>query len=145
MIELLATITIMASSIFLFGYWFRYSCLLIVSARTSKDYAASLVHANGLRFPEVQSSLRDNADTNLDRLRDSLDRDYALIRGLMKQFSSDSPLEERILAINYSVTGAWYRVSSQFSPRAARQALEEMSMVVAHMANSVGECAASAA
>jgi hypothetical protein len=145
MIELLATITIMASSIFLFGYWFRYSCLLIVSAKTCKDYAASLVQSNGLKFPEVQSLLRDNAETNLDQLRDSLDRDYALVRGLMKQVSIDSPLEERILALNYRVMGAWYRVSAQFSVRAARQALEEMSMVVAHMANSVGECAASAA
>jgi hypothetical protein len=38
--------------------------------------------------------------------------------------------------------GAWYRVSSRFSTAAARRALDEMSMVVAYIANTMGERAA---
>jgi hypothetical protein len=50
-----------------------------------------------------------------------------------------------MLEINYRLTRAWYRTSSQFSAAAAQRALEEMSMVVAHFANIMGEQAASAA
>jgi hypothetical protein len=48
-----------------------------------------------------------------------------------------------MLAIHYRLMGVWYAVGSHVSPTAARQALEEMSMVVAHFANSIGEAAAS--
>jgi hypothetical protein len=34
---------------------------------------------------------------------------------------------------------AWYSVSRRFSPAAAARAIEEMSLVVAHFANSMGE------
>jgi hypothetical protein len=50
-----------------------------------------------------------------------------------------------MLGINYRLMGTWYRLSRGFSAVAARRALQEMSMVVAHMANSVGEHAACAA
>lgn len=146
MVELSATLVITFSSILLFAYWFRYTCLLIVSAKTVRDYASQVVMANQLSFLQVQAQLSDPATANLDRLRDLLDRDYAVVTRLMEQAStSGSGLEQRVLAINYRVAGAWYSVSSNFSPRAAREALEQMSQVVAHFANSVGECAAAAA
>jgi hypothetical protein len=37
MLELVATGIITASSVFLFAYWFRYTCLLILSAKTTLD------------------------------------------------------------------------------------------------------------
>jgi hypothetical protein len=51
-------------------------------------------------------------------------------------------IEARMLEINYRLMGAWYRVSSRFSTAAARRALDEMSMVVAYFANTMGEQAA---
>ena len=132
----------------LFGYWFRYTCLLILSAKTARDFACEVASANQLGFLQVQSQLReDRAD--LGRLCDALDRDYAVLTKLLREAgasTADSPsIEKRMLAINYRLTRAWYRASSQFSPAAARRALEEMSMMVAHFANSMGEQAASAA
>ena len=41
MIELLATTIITVSSVALFGYWFRYTCLLILSAKTTQDLCGS--------------------------------------------------------------------------------------------------------
>jgi hypothetical protein len=146
MVELAATLVIITSSILLFAYWFRYTCLLIVSAKTVRDYASQVAMANQLSFLQVQAQLSDTATANLDRLRDLLDRDYAVVTGLMAQAAAGGAgFEQQVLAINYRVTRAWFGVSSQFSPRAARQALEQMSQVVSHFANSVGECAASAA
>lgn len=144
MIELVTTLVITASSVLLFGYWFRYTCLLILSAKTAQDYARQVAHANQLSFLQAQSELTSGAP-NLDRLRTQLDRDYAVLERLLKASSGDSFIENRMLGINYHVMGMWYRLSSGFSVVAARRALEEMSMVVAHMANAVGENAACSA
>jgi hypothetical protein len=144
MIELVATITITVSSVLLFGYWFRYTCLLILSAKTTRDFAGEVAATIQLGFLEVQSQLRANA-VDLGPLCDALDRDYAVLARLMQQGDASSSVEKRMLAINYKLTRAWYRVSSQVSAAAARRALEEMSMMVAHFANVMGKQAAGAA
>ena len=111
MIQLVATAIITLSSVFLLGYWFRYTCLLILAARAqdcdceiaaakplSRQEVRSMLRertftnlhrlcavavGNGLSFPEVQSLLREPAVTDLDRLRESLDRDYRVVLHLL--------------------------------------------------------------
>lgn len=146
MIELITTVIITVSSVLLFAYWFRYTCLLILSAKTTRDFAFQVANANQLGFLEVQSQLRASAG-NLDCLRDTLDRDYAVLSRLLKQAGTQegSSLEQTMLGLNYRVMSACYRLSSSFSPAAARKALEEMSMVVAHFANSMGQLTEGAA
>ena len=148
MIELITTVIITASSVLLFGYWFRYTCLLILSAKTARDFADQVAAANQLGFLEVQAQLRA-ASANLDSLRDTLDRDYAVLSSMLKQVKGssveESSLETTMLSVNYRVMRAWYRVSGVFSPAAARKALEEMSMVIAHFANTMGQQAEGAA
>jgi hypothetical protein len=148
MIELIATAGIMASSVLLFAYWFRYTCLLIISAKTTRDYAVSVATANQLGFLQVQSQLSDSAPgqvglPELDRLKDALDRDYKVLTYLLKNAANGSTgedsIEKRMLEINYRVMRAWYGVSRQFSQSAASRAIEEMALVVAHFANSMGE------
>ena len=149
MIELIATIVITVSSALLFGYWFRYTSVLILSAKTTRDYAGEVATANQLSFLEVQSQLREQAPVELDALQKALDRDYAIVTYLLNHASSASAvedaLEKRMLEIDYRLMRAWYRVSRSFSAEAARDALEEMSLVVAHFANAMGASAASAA
>lgn len=142
MIELITTVIITASSILLFGYWFRYTCLLILSAKTARDFAGQVAAANQLGFLEVQTQLR-SASVNLDSLRDTLDRDYAVLSSMLKQVSGSSAegssLETSMLAVNYRVMRSWSQVIGVFSPTAACKALEEMSMVIAHFANAMGQ------
>lgn len=149
MTTIAAPILITLSSVLLFGYWFRYSCLLIVSARTARNFAAEVAMANQLAFLEVQSRLRQRAVTDLDRLRDLLDRDYAVLSYLLKHTANpsmrESALETGMLAINYRLMRGWYGLSRGFSAGAAYRALDEMSMVVAHFANAMGERTAQAA
>ncbi len=149
MVELLATLVIIGSSMLLFGYWFRYTCLLILSARPTRDYAAQVAIANQLNILEVQSRLRQTVPADLDRLRTLLDRDYAVIRYLLKHAAHpahDNPLLETcMLAIDYRLMGAWYAVSRRVSTTIGCRALEEMSQVVAHFANTMGERTAGAA
>ena len=50
-----------------------------------------------------------------------------------------------MLQLNYRLMSTWCSVSQRFSPEAARRALDEMSMIVSHFANSLGEQAAAGA
>ena len=68
MIELVTTVIITVSSVLLFGYWFRYTCLLILSAKTTRDFAGQVAAANQLGFLEVQAQLRAKLSDNLDSL-----------------------------------------------------------------------------
>jgi hypothetical protein len=149
MTELIATVTITASSIVLFAYWFRYTCLLILSAKTARDYTSDVAYSNKLGFPEVQAQLNQRGSPDLDVLRAALDNDYRVVRQLLRYLpkaeEGPSPLETQMLAINYRLMGAWYQVSRHFSGRTAARALGEMSMVVAHFANLMGEQAAAGA
>jgi hypothetical protein len=141
MFELIATLVITASSALLFCYWFRYTCVLILNAKTSRDFAREVAAANQLSFPAVQSQLQA-ASGDLSYLHDSLNRDYALLTYLVSHAAGhrgDLGLEDRMLQFNYRLMGAWYRVSRPFSATAARNALQEMSLVVAHFANVMGE------
>ena len=144
MLELIVTILITVSSALLFGYWFRYTCLLILSARTTRDYAVDVAQANQLNFLQVQAELRSQP-VELDRLQASLDRDYAVINGLIQSASGEWGMEDRMLQLNYRLMGAWCAVSRRFSAEMARQALDEMSTIIAHFANSIGERAAAGA
>ncbi len=147
MLELIVTLVITVSSALLFGYWFRYTCLLILSAETTRDYATDIATANQLSFLQVQSQLRDQNPADLDRLQASLDRDLAVVTYLIQHASGQGGwgMEDRMLQLNYRLMGVWCSVSRSFSPEAARRALDEMSMIVSHFANSLGEQAAAGA
>ena len=148
MMELITTVVIMVSSLTLFGYWFRYTCMLILSAKTARDFAGDVAEANRLGFLEVQSRLQAEA-TNLEGLRAALDRDYAVVTGLMRQTAnlqlSDAFLERRMLQMHYRVSRFWYQCTHNCAPGSARKSLEEMSLVIAHFANVTGEQMAAAA
>jgi len=147
MTEVITTFLITVSSVILFGYWFRYTCMLILSAKTVRDYTSDVATANQLGFIEVQTRLQGEV-TNLDGLRAALDQDYATVQRLLKQTANlreGGSLERIMLRTHYRVAGLWYRCSSSFAPSAARRALEEMSLVVAHFANTMGEQMAAAA
>ncbi len=145
-IELITTAVIIASSGLLFVYWFRYSCLLMLNTKNGRriDYCQRHRHRRtSSDYGSVQAQL-SQAAADLGGLRASLDQDYAVVMRLMEQASAgQAGIEQKMLAIHYRLMGAWYSVGTHFSPTAARQALEEMSLVVAHFANLLGEAAAS--
>jgi len=129
------------------GYWFRYSCLLILSAETTRDYAADIATANQLSFLQVQAELRDQQPADLNRLQASLDRDLAVVTYLIQNASGQGEwgMEDRMLQLNYRLMGAWCSISRSFSPEAGRRALDEMSMIISHFANTMGERATAGA
>ena len=144
--EIITSVVMTLGPVLLLAYWFRYSCLLMVSAKTARDYGSEVALAHDLSFVEIQSQLRDRSTADFDRLSDLLDRDYAAVTRLSQQAAAgEAKLEQHMLAVYYRFTRAQYRLGRRISPQAARRALEQMSLVVSHFANAIGESAAAAA
>ena len=132
---------ISAASFVLFFYWFQYVCLLILSARNSGDHSAEIAAANQLEFPDVQSKLRA-AGADLDSLHRRLEKDYAIITDLLRRtpgFVADERRELAMLKIHYRTMSAWFCLTRRSLRNAAAQALEEMTLVVVYLANTIGE------
>ncbi len=143
---MIASILIIAFSLVLFVYWFRYTCLLILSAKTTKDYAGEVAKANQLSFPQVQNQLRGQL-SEYGPLHALLDRDFQLLTYLLRHAAKFElggySAEERMLMVDYRIMKAWYSLVGNLWPLQAKYALSEMSDIVGHFANALGERAVS--
>lgn len=137
---------ILGFSSLLFLYWFRYTCLLILRAKTTKDHTAKVAEANGLDLPHVQARLRLSPDAaELEELKSALEHDYRLLTAILSYTSqfylTGFRLEERMLMINFHGLALWF-AAIRYLPQLRHQAhaaVEEMAEVVSHFANSLGE------
>lgn len=141
---MLVSFLIIGVSVTLFLYWFKYTCVLILSAKTSRDYATQIASANHLTFRETRDTLMDESHAApLEKIHQSLDRDYRLLTYLLRHVSSDTAsgrsLENRILMIDFRLLSVWYGLTRHFSSQHARGALLEMTSIVGHLANTMGE------
>ena len=141
---------LIAVSSVLLVYWFRYTCLLILNARSSRNYAAMVAEANALQFPEIEQTLaRAHSEEleHLDSLHLALARDYQLLTCLIRHGAefrmAGRQLEHRMLLLDFQVMRAWYAISRRLSLRRGRQALQEMVHILYHFADMMGECTAS--
>jgi len=141
-VDLFFTAIISASSVALFCYWFRYGCLLILAARTARDYSEEVAKSNQLSFRDVRSTLRSGDVTDLDSLHRSLERDFEVIACLSAHTplaTFDTGFEDAMLKIHFRAMSTWFRLTRRNLRGFALDALEEMSLVVAHFANAMGE------
>ena len=132
---------ISATSFVLFFYWFQYVCLLILSARSSRDYSSEIAAANQLGFTDVQVKLR-SAGADLETLHRRLEKDYAIITDLLERtpgLIADDRRELAMLKIHYRTMSAWFFLTRRSLRDASAQALEEMTLVIIHLANTIGE------
>ena len=142
------SILILVVSTALFVYWFRYTCVLILSTRTTQDYSARVAADNRLSFAEVQDRLEKVPAARFDAMQASLERDFRMVSSLLRQargLAAGNPLEDVMLRADFRLMQFAYGVTRRFSEAKARMALEEMSQVVAHLANAFGERATNSA
>jgi len=133
---MLASVLIIVFSVVLFGYWFRYSCILLL--RNSAAPATSPADPR-FHFVQVQQGLK--SDLDLDPLHKSLQRDYQILCYLLQHAAGLelASFEDRILVLDYKVMQAWYRLTRSAAPRQARRALVEMSEVLGIRVHRIGE------
>jgi hypothetical protein len=146
---MITSILIMAVSMAAFAYWFRYTCILILSTRTSRDYAADVAAANRLSFAGVRNLLESRQAADLEAMRQSLERDFQVVHSLMERAGKiqvgDVALEETLLRLDFQLMRLSYALARRFSEAKSRAALLEMSQIVEHFANAFGERMAEAA
>jgi len=132
---MIASVLISGVSVALLGYWFRYTCLLLLQNRNLQAVPAG----NQFVFAEVRERLGKEPD--LDPLSRLLERDYRVLTYLLRHATQlgTQPLEERILILDYRLMKCWYRLTRRTAPEQARRALGEMISVVACLAQKMGE------
>jgi len=136
------TVLILAFSMALFVYWFRYTVLLLLSEENVSQHTADIGQLSVL---ETREALRHApGDLPLDRLQRALDNDYKMLRYLLDHAAGMGlrPLEHYLLVLDYQIMRSWYRLTRNASSRQARRALDEMAGVVSHIAYKMGERAA---
>jgi hypothetical protein len=130
-----ASVLIIAFSLVLFAYWFRYSCLLLLRSRADQPVVAE----NRFNCGSVQRALKEGMD--LDPLHQSLDRDYRVLTYLLDHAAGleFEQLEYRLLVLDYRMMQGWYRLTRSAAPRQARKALGEMAEVLNVLIGRIGE------
>lgn len=140
--QVFISLIIIAASLGLFAYWFRYSCLLILSAQTTQDYTGVVAKASGLSVLDLQQELESGAPIDLDRLQKALQKDYDRVRRLLHRASNLdeqlSPPERFLLSINYRLMSLYAQFTARRNPALARQALLEQCAILSHFANAAG-------
>jgi hypothetical protein len=137
-------------SVCLFIYWLRYTCQLILSAKSARDYTRDVAQANNLLFLQVQQELAQARERyDLDTLHSKLQNDYRLVTYLLVHGSAfhanGDRLEQIMLMLNFRLLKAYYALSSPLSVSIGKRALHEMTQVVGYFANRMGERSAYAA
>ena len=142
---MLASVLIIAVSLVLFVYWFRYTCLLLLNSDAVSERAGIVARANRLTFPDVRTALQGElAGAALETLYGSLEKDYRILLYLLEHSAGiDLPsVEQKLLVLDYRLMQAWYKLVRGSSATRARQALLEMSSVLACLSQQMGERAA---
>jgi hypothetical protein len=118
---MIASVLITVVSLVLLGYWFRYTCILLLRSHGERPVAP--------------------LEGEPDVLRQALERDYRMLTYLCRHGAGlgDQSVEERILIFDFKVMQVWYRLTRSAAPQQARNALTEMAAVVAFLGQKLGE------
>ena len=131
-----ASFLIIAVSVVLLIYWFRYSCIMLL--RDAAEHATGNA-LDQIRVQELRERLRNEPD--LDPLHVAIQRDYQLLSYLLQNASGLelNAIEDRLLLWDYKLMRCWYRVTRTIAPEQAREALSEMATVLSVLSGKIGE------
>jgi hypothetical protein len=134
---MIAGILIIAISLILFVYWFRYSCLLLL--RSSAERAEGTRVDERFNIARVLEGLKTQAE--LGPLEHALERDYHVLTYLIEH-AADLELasvENRILLLDYKVMRIWSHITRTAAPAQSRRALAEMASILGVLVHKMTE------
>ncbi len=136
---MLASILIIAFSVVLFVYWFRYSCILLL--RNAAEQVAAPVSERDTRFGCSEVLVRLKTGDTLDPLHSALNRDYQMLTYLIEHAAGleMTSFEDRLLVLDYKVMQLYYRSTRMILPDQARKALTEMATVLDVLVQKMGQ------
>ncbi len=132
---MIASILIIVFSLILLIYWFRYTCILLLKDKPEHLDAAAVLKVSGYRI--VQQSLE--TEPKLEKLHLVLKRDFEVLTYLTQHASGMelSPMEHKLLLIDYKLMQWQYRLTKSLLPGSARRALGEMASVTDAIASRI--------
>jgi hypothetical protein len=136
---MIESILIIALSLALFVYWFRYTVLLLLSQENSEQQSQVL---GQLCLLETREALgKADSELALDRLNRALEKDYRMLRYLLDHAAGLGlrPVEHFLLMLDYRMMRIWYRLTRNSSTTRARRALDEMAGILSYIAYRMGE------
>jgi hypothetical protein len=139
---MLASLIILGCSAALFCYWFRYTCLLVLSTETALDTSERVAAQYGLQFSRLQRELEEAGSVALEAVMKSLERDFAVVESLVRrqgEAREQEGMELTLLSANFRVLRVWFRLVRSVSETRARRSLLEMAQIVRHFANELSE------
>jgi hypothetical protein len=134
---MIAGILIIAFSLILFVYWFRYSCLLLL--RNTAERSAPVVEDQRFSVSRVIEALKSQGE--LAPLERALERDYHVLTYLIEH-AADLELasvENRILLFDYKLMRVWSHLTRTAAPEQSRRALTEMASILGVLVRKMGE------
>jgi hypothetical protein len=123
---------IIGMSIVMFCYWFRYTCLLLLQTKPTRDLALSVITEKGLQYRAIQAGA-----PNLEAVDALLQRDYQLLQALMRRCSAGYDPEALVLRAYFIITRTQWRVTRRIAPSFAARAVQEMISVLDNWATVV--------
>lgn len=139
---MLVAVFVGLSSLALLVYWFRYTSLLILSTKTSYNYSFEIALTHELDFPQIRAGVLSATQDRFGVLASGLEHDYRLISAMLRNVQPQDNgelLEDVILRIDFAGLKLAYWVTQRLSEDKTRMILAEMSEIVTHFANAVGE------
>lgn len=135
---MIAGILIIACSLVMFLYWFRYSCALLLRNAT-EGLSASPVQNEQFSVARVQQSLKTECE--LDPLERALERDYQVLTYLIEHAADLelASIENRLLLADYKLMRLWSHVTRTAAPEQSRKALAEMASVLGVLVSKMTE------
>jgi hypothetical protein len=132
---MVASVLIIAFSLVLLVYWFRYSCILLLGNRADQPATTA---ADRYNYTDVQQRLKTAQE--LDPLLHSLERDYRVLTYLQEHAAGLEleQLEYRLLVMDYKLMQGWYRLTKSAAPGQARRALAEMAEILGVLVGRIG-------
>jgi hypothetical protein len=125
---MIAGILIIAFSVVLFVYWFRYSCLLLL--RNAAERSTTVVEDERFNVARVIEGLKSQGELN--SLERALERDYYVFTYLLEHATDLelASIENHILLLDYKLMRIWSHLTRTAAPKQSRRALTEMASIL---------------
>jgi hypothetical protein len=134
---------ILALTILLCLYWFRYNCRAILKTAAASDGARQVASANQLRFPELLKQLETRPAGELEGLNELLLREHEILTCLLRYTAgprvAGHSVELRLLMIDFRCMQGWYRATRGMMPGKAQKALCECAQILTYFAHALAE------
>ncbi|MEO8592153.1 MAG: hypothetical protein ABI759_02425 [Candidatus Solibacter sp.] len=135
---MLTSVFIIVISGLLFGYWLRYSVIMLLRNAQERSQGA-VAEDDRFSFSAVLERLKTESD--LDPLERTLERDYLVVTYFIEHAADleVASVENKLLVLDYKLMRIWSRVTRTMAPEQSRRALAEMATVLHVLVSQMGD------